>query len=298
MMDKARLFIECGGDVRVVSEYLGVSIKHIKAQGYKAKPREPAPKPSPFSLSKPARKLARALDAEGLSRDRIALLFGVSPSNIRTVARTDNWPIHPKAAKQQRAKEIMNGLDIKDAIRRYESGEGLITLAKDYGLSPHTLKKLLKDKVELRSIAEANMVNVFKRKPIGCNYTVQDCRNLTHLIWNHYHHLIEPNGRPRLRNVWSLDHMYSINQARLDGASIWEVCHPANLQIVTLSYNSRKNAKCDLTRELLAEWIEEWNEQYLDPYFIISDSSVRLFEKRHGEPKWRSQLSRPALVAA
>lgn len=82
--------------------------------------------------------------------------------------------------------------------------------------------------------------------------------------WNEYYKLVWYYTNIDLHEVenielrgtkygFSLDHKYSIKQAFLDGISPEIVGNNINLEIITISENSSKGAKCSITKEFLLE---------------------------------------------
>jgi hypothetical protein len=65
---------------------------------------------------------------------------------------------------------------------------------------------------------------------------------------------------------YHLDHRYSLCNGYHDGLSIWELCHPVNLQWLPGSENCRKRASCSTTQAALNLEILGWNSVHFNPY--------------------------------
>lgn len=168
--------------------------------------------------------------------------------------------------------------DIKRMKDLYLSGMGLVRIAGYYDVDASVVGRVLRtNNVKLRHL---NYYRYCDRTHCLRSYI----KRLTSLMFRTYEQIINPLGLVHGKYFYAIDHIYPQSRAIFNPSklknpiNIWEVCHPANLQMLTHSENSRKSGHLVITALELRERIRKWNETYLDPYFIIANSSPLITE--------------------
>jgi hypothetical protein len=93
-----------------------------------------------------------------------------------------------------------------------------------------------------------------------------DLANVTLKVYKKYKNLIDPNN---LRNInYHIDHIYSLHDYYYNPKKLsnpirkLEVCHPANLQMLSATDNIIKNKNSKMSASELRHNIRIWNKQY------------------------------------
>jgi hypothetical protein len=241
-------------------------------------------------------KLTRSLSV----REELAIVSryrrGDSLTEIaRDLGYKSNRPIFNivKAHNSLRAKEIaLSEEDVSVIAGLYLEGKGCSSIGAQYGVDASVIANRLKRfGVPVRSMLESNRfigkIKTDRRRafaPKGL-YLLRDARCLTEVMYAHFKDLINPEDLPRSRDMYHLDHLYPLNRSVYNPSNldhpinIWEVCHPANLQMLCSLENSRKGARLHITASELRKRIQDWNHEHLDPYAIFSHPLLKqLFE--------------------
>ena len=155
--------------------------------------------------------------------------------------------IHKNRTPEEKEKI---GKNISDSLKNSE-------IAKQ---QRHMRAKLGAQKLkEIRSLMNKEQLEKFNKRfnPNGIPVHRKDeWDEYYKLVWYYTKidlHEVENIELRGLKYGFSLDHKYSIKQAFLDGISPEIVGNNINLEIISISENSSKGAKCSITKEFLLE---------------------------------------------
>jgi hypothetical protein len=218
---------------------------------------------------------------QGAKQIDLALNYSCERSLIRQIL--DSHCIERRPIKNLFTKEE------KKRIKHLyvEKGFGAEKIRKDFMGRRYGVKRILKsmDDVHLRSLSEQNRFNATQITKNNSSYTtlvykefIKDSRSLTNHIYKMWKYVIDTEKRGR-NNIWHLDHVYSLYDCFYgeELVTIWEVCHPFNLKLVTINENLSKRAKSYLTTKELRKGIEAWNEEWSDPFYYKHDDNYPFF---------------------
>jgi hypothetical protein len=163
-----------------------------------------------------------------------------------------------------------------EVISLYQSGVGVRGISQKLGVDPCVVKRNLESNgIVIRSQVEQNRI-IALNKFVGNRSDRTDfafmCRTLTRYNFRYNKYLINPKNVKLGKQGFEIDHMASIYSAyqyvrrtgRLD--TIYLICHPANLQLISPRENARKNTTSWLSRFELFERVQDHNFTYGCPY--------------------------------
>ena len=225
----------------------------------------------------------------GSSMKSISLALGfLGTRTVRKILNDFGITYSPKASPI--SDETYSAL-ADTIVNEYASGTSRNQLMLKYG---NVAKSILRNRgIRIRGYSEAKHYSYLpKRKRLterGISESfLLDVRRLTRAMYDLYKDQINPNGLLLGRQLYHLDHVYSISQARHNPANlknpinIWELCHPANLRVITSVHNLTKGAKIGCTAKQLRQRITAWNLEYFDPYWINDASAIKLIGNFYG----------------
>ena len=129
------------------------------------------------------------------------------------------------------------------------------------------------------------LMSIAKIKPeelkLSNNETIKqyrkDVKRITEIVYTRYKTLINPMGLKRTYWEYQLDHIYTVsdgfhNPSELDSPiTLNEICHPANLQMLTRKDNSDKSSTSHHTLDELRYKIKEWDDIHGNPFIVKGD---------------------------
>lgn len=296
-LKNAKVFYLCGGHLSCISDYLGITAKQLidKSKRWPRLEKPKPPLPSHLYSNKGYRKLAQHLhDHECLTRSVISGLFNVDVAVVLKIARQDKWSRWTGTSVGLKKAQKLSTKDENNILALYKEGYTISHISDRYNfLSRGPVKRiLLKYGVRVRpsesaSIAYRRMIGTDSTgymTPVNMDTVSRErfrshVKVLTSFMLATYSKQINPKGLS-FGTVNHLDHCYSIHQtfhnpAKLKNPiNIWELCHPANLRVITAKENMTKHKKILFSAKELRRRIDVWNMTYWDPYFICADSKA------------------------
>ena len=181
-------------------------------------------------------------------------------------------------------------------VRSYKKGDTPQAIADEFGVDREVIMRVLKErKVKIRDQVEAGRLVSAQLWKTKSQEEIEEyfrfrrlARKLTEHIYKAFKEHINPKDLTRGSSDFALDHRHSIWEAGFNpkklyrSINIWEVCHPANLEMLTPSENSRKGKKSSLTRSELRKRIRQWNKEFSEPYFQLDGHILDIIEREYG----------------
>lgn len=234
---------------------------------------------APFRKSPQKRAEARAAyEAGGETYASLGKRYGVGKSTIARVAAEEGWTIQTK----RKARKTVSKKASAAAVAAYTSGKSVYDIMSMLGVGRVVAERVLADTgVSLRELGEAIRCYHKDRHRVDKSFRgLAD--KLTQAVYEEHWPVINPHAIPRGRHAYHLDHRLSVKDA--DGVlSIYELCHPANLQLIPASANMSKNWRSELSAAELREQIDAWNLEHGDPYFCHDSKKLDAIINSIGE---------------
>lgn len=204
----------------------------------------------------------------------IAAKVGVGYRLIRNIL------IKNKVKLYNHPKNFTNKIK-SDMASLYSNGLGCYAISKIFDVDASTVRKaLIRNGVELRTKAEQNIITgAMRTKSFSRRYfTFQKLiRRITEINYRHNKFIINPNNHPRTKSGFVLDHIISVKSAYkiFSKSRNWKLlylfAHPANLQLISNSENSRKQQSSWMSVFELQEAVNDWNYKHFCPYERLWD---------------------------
>jgi hypothetical protein len=162
-----------------------------------------------------------------------------------------NAPEHRESRRQGNLLAVKNGRKYRNkaTYSAADREKAKQTCLDRYGVGNGSQSKFARDK-----ISDARIRNGATPKHLRGAYTKYNEAVFTYTreSWVEFQDKINPDCLPRGR-TYTVDHIYSIYQGFMENIPAYIIGHWTNLQMLTLSENSHKNARCHKTQDQLFE---------------------------------------------
>lgn len=212
----------------------------------------------------------------------IAVIFNTTPVTVKNLFKKMYWPARDMSTCQTLTR--YSPKQIRRYRTEYESGTSFATIGKTYNITPHFVSRIAKKQGWFipRSkwnstffIGDNNGGRKAKLARLNSGYSRTESFDgfratvsyLSKVILREYKFLIGKGTKGQ-----HLDHIYSVWEAfynplcKKRPCTIFELCHPVNLQWLNAAANMAKSKWSGSTLKQLRRNIREFNLKYGDPF--------------------------------